>query len=159
MSPPFDPSSFLRSLPLLLGWAGRETALADLASRAEVWAFLEGAFIRFPDEGPAGIVWVVEGCLETWESGRGSAFVGVRERLEVPLGVTVKGKTPGRFVKISQNSWRAWLLRWPKAAEILQEPVPSALPRTLAKSPWLLEPDEVPVHIFRKSGSVATQIV
>ncbi len=126
-------------------------ALSDLASRCEVWTFEEGDQIQFPDEGPSGQVWVAEGCLVVSRPSLSPRYVGVRERLEAPAGVAVKGQTSGRFLKVPETAWRAWLRGWPRAAEKLQVPVPEPIPPSLVKSPLTLETDEVLVQIFRKA--------
>jgi hypothetical protein len=153
MADPFVPHPFLRSLEPFDGWDAAPLlgpALADLGSRAEVWTFREGDLVRFPDEASPGPTWVAEGCLVVLEEA-GPRYVGVRERLESPGGLWVRGQTSGRFVTVPEASWRAWLAAWPRAAERLGEPVPPPLPRGLLRSPLVLEPGETPVHLFRKA--------
>ena len=149
----FDPLPFLRSLETFQTGDRKtelESALDDLALRAEVWSFVEGDFVRFPDEAPRGPTWVAEGCLAV-EDGGPPRYVGVREALEVPAGVWVKGQTAGRLVVVPEAGWRAWLHRWPAAARWVGQSVPPPLPRSLLRSPLVLEPGETPVHLFRKS--------
>ena len=153
MSAPLEPTAFLHSLSPFSEWEEAELGISDLGARAEVWAFSEGDFIQFPDEAAEGAVWVAEGCLEVHREGEGPVFLGVRERLHAPRGTLVKGKTSGRFVKIPQEAWLSWLRRWPRAAQRLQEDLPAALPRSLTKSPLVLEPGESPRFLFRKSSA------
>jgi len=94
------PLSFLSSLESLDGWASDAIlapALADLGSRAEVWTFREGDLVRFPDEASPGPTWVAEGCLGVLEE-PGPRYVGIKERLDAPAGLWVRGQTAGRFV-------------------------------------------------------------
>lgn len=148
------PLGFLTSLTTFGDWSedpGLAPALADLACRAEVWAFAAGDVVRFPDEAPAGPTWVAEGCLVVMPENQVPRYVGVRESLEVPAGPWIRGQTPGRFVTVPEGSWRQWLRAWPAAAARLGEVPPPALPRALGRSPLVLEPGELPVHLFRKS--------
>jgi len=149
-----EPLAFLRSLETFGGWseAGLEGALAALGDAAEVWAFDVGDLVRFPDESPGGPTWVAEGCLTVTEEGAAPRYVGVREALSAPSGVWVKGQTSGRLVTVPEAAWRAWLQAWPAAALRLGEPVPPPLPRSLLRSPLVLEPGETPAHVFRKSA-------
>ena len=154
MPEPFAPLVFLRSLETFAAWAQDRTlaqALDDLADRAEVWTFREGDLVRFPDEAPGGPTWVAEGCLAV-EDGGPPTYVGVKEPVGAPAGVWVKGQTAGRLVTVPEPHWRAWLHRWPGAAQRLGEPIPRPLPRALVRSPLVLEPGETPTHLFRKSA-------
>lgn len=151
--PAVEPLPFFRSLETFAPWSESRSlapALIDLARRAEVWTFVEGDFVRFPDEGPAGPTWVAEGCLAV-QDGAVTRYVGVRETLEAPPGVWVRGQTAGRLVIVPENLWHPWLRRYPEAAERLGVPVPLALPRGFRHSPLVLEPGETPRHLFRKS--------
>lgn len=152
--PDLAPLSFLRTLEALSPCReepAQTEALDDLGSRAEVWSFREGDFVRFPDEAPGGPTWVAEGCLVVEEEGTPPRYVGVRESLVAPPGVWIKGQTGGRLVTVSEASWRAWLQSWPEVARRLGEVIPPTLPRAMVQSPLILEPGETPAHLFRKS--------
>ena len=152
MSASIEPLSFLQSVAPFSGWDQRwSLALSDLASRAEVWGFSEGDQIRFPDEGPSGQVWVAEGCLVVIDQGALPSYVGVRERLDAPAGTNVRGQTSGWFLKVPEASWQAWLKVWPAIAQAMGFSLPAPLPAGFAKSPLVLEPDEVPRELFRKA--------
>ena len=73
-------------------------------------------------------------------------YVGVRETLNAPAGISVRGQTSGRFLKIPESSWLAWVRRWPGVAETVGVILPPKLPRGLAKSPLVLEPGEKPIE-------------
>jgi hypothetical protein len=153
MPTPFDLRAFVASLPGFSGWTAPPLApaLDQLVQRAEVWSYAEGDVVRFPDEGPAGPTWVAEGCLVVLYDGASPRYIGVREPLDVPAGPWVRGKTTGRFVTVPEDSWKEWLRQFPHAAEKLGLEAPPELPRAFRKSPLVLEPGEVPVHVFRKS--------
>lgn len=153
MTAPFDPAVFLASLPEFSDWETEDLAAAraDLGARTEVWTFADADVIRFPDEAPAGPTWVAEGCLVVLPEDEVPRYFGVREAVDVPAGPWVRGKTSGRFVTVPEASWREWLRQWPAAARRLGEVPPPPLPRALHRSPLVLEPGEVPVHLFRKS--------
>jgi len=153
MADPFHPLPFLRSLEPFGSWGQDPTtadSLADLAERAEIWRFSEGDLVRFPDEASPGPTWVAEGCLVVLEE-KSPRYIGVREPLLAPEGVWIRGQTAGRFVTIPEASWQAWLRRFPTAALKLNQPVPPPLPRSLIRSPLVLEPGEIPYHLFRKA--------
>lgn len=153
MADPLDPRVFLKTLVPFSGWgpeSGWDQALTALAERCEVWSFQEGDLVRFPDEASPGPTWVAEGCLVVLDA-EAPRYVGVRERLEAPPGLWIRGQTAGRFVVVPEASWAGWLRAFPDAAEALGAEVPPPLPRGLVRSPLVLEPGEVPVHVFRKA--------
>lgn len=153
MADAFDLTHFFASLERFASWSRgpeHQEALTDLAERAEVWSFREGDLVRFPDEASPGPSWVAEGCLVVLED-EAPRYLGVREAVEVPSGVWIRGQTSGRLVVVPEASWRAWLRSWPEVAVLLGLDIPPPLPRALLRSPLALEPGEVPVAIFHKA--------